>query len=232
MIFVKRFGVVQPRDLHEGITTLLPYSPHTQPNINCEVLRVTEIVLSADESVKADGIGVGDSERWDIKPIDNRILVKPKEPGIVTDLIVVSSQRSYHFTLRTRAPYMPQVAFYYPDDLAQAEARRETAIRTAAHQANDSSSLKALNFNYQITGPNVPWRPLLAFDDGEHTYVQFPADTFSSDMPTLMVQNGKEQALVNYEVRGSYYIADRIFKSAALTSGAGADRQVVQITAR
>src|ERR1700722_2809930 len=57
----------QPRDLHEGITTLLPYSPHTQPNINCEVLRVTEIVLSVDESAKPDGVGIGDSERWDIK---------------------------------------------------------------------------------------------------------------------------------------------------------------------
>ena len=222
----------QMRALHEGITTLFPYNAHTQPTINCQVLRVTEIVLNPDESVKADGIGAGDTERWDIKPLANRVLIKPKEPGIATDLIIVSSQRSYHFTLRTRDPYMPQVAFYYPDDLAQAEARRQTALREAAHQAADPAPAKPLNFNYQITGPNVPWRPLLAFDDGEHTYVQFPADTLSADMPTLMVQNGKDQALVNYQVHGSYYIADRIFQNAALTSGTGTNRQVVEITAR
>jgi type IV secretion system protein TrbG len=198
-----------------------------------KVLRVTEIVLNQDESVSADGIGIGDSERWEVKPIANRILVKPKEPGIATDLIVVSSKRSYHFTLRTHTPYMPQVAFYYPGDLAAAEARRQSALHAAATQvAAAPEPPKPLNFNYQITGPNVPWRPLLAFDDGEHTYVEFPANTLSADMPTLMVQNGKEQALVNYQVRGSYYIADRTFQSAALTSGTGTNRQVVQITAR
>ena len=223
----------QPKAIHEGITTLLPYSSHTQPIINCQVLRVTEIVLNQDESVSADGIGIGDSERWDIKPIANRILVKPKEPGIATDLIVVSSKRSYHFTLRTHTPYMPQVAFYYPDDLAAAEARRQSALHAAAMQvAAAPEPPRPLNFNYQITGPAVPWRPLLAFDDGEHTYVEFPANTLSADMPTLMVQNGKEQSLVNYQVHGSYYIADRTFQSAALTSGTGTNRQVVQITAR
>src|SRR5580658_11045832 len=223
----------QPKTIHDGITTLLPYSAHTQPTINCQVLRVTEIVLNQDESVSADGIGIGDSERWDIKPIANRILVKPKEPGIATDLIVVSSKRSYHFTLRTHTPYMPQVAFYYPDDLLAAEARRRSALHAAATQfAAAPEPPKPLNFNYQITGPDVPWRPLLAFDDGEHTYVEFPANTLSADMPTLMVQNGKEQALVNYQVHGSYYVADRTFQSAALTSGTGTNRQVVQITAR
>ena len=223
----------QPKTIHDGITTLLPYSSHAQPTINCQVLRVTEIVLNQDESVSADGIGIGDSERWDIKPIANRILVKPKEPGIATDLIVVSSKRSYHFTLRTHTPYMPQVAFYYPDDLLAAEARRQSALRAAATQvAAAPEPPKPLNFNYQITGPDVPWRPLLAFDDGEHTYVEFPANTLSADMPTLMVQNGKEQSLVNYQVHGSYYVADRTFQSAALTSGTGTNRQVVQITAR
>jgi type IV secretion system protein TrbG len=223
----------QPKTIHDGITTLLPYSSHTQPTINCQVLRVTEIVLNQDERVSADGIGIGDSERWDIKPIANRILVKPREPGIATDLIVVSSKRSYHFTLRTHTPYMPQVAFYYPDDLLAAEARRRSALHVAATQvAAAPEPPKQLNFNYQITGPDVPWRPLLAFDDGEHTYVEFPANTLSADMPTLMVQNGKEQALVNYQVHGSYYVADRTFQSAALTSGTGTNRQVVQITAR
>jgi type IV secretion system protein VirB9 len=229
-----RYAVLsgQSRMLHEGITTLLPYSPHTQPTINCQVLRVTEIVLNQDETVSADGIGIGDSERWEVKPIANRILIKPKEPDIATDLIVVSSRRSYHFSLRTHTPYMPQVAFYYPDDLIQAEARRQSALRAAATQMATAAPAKPLNFNYQITGPDVPWRPLLAFDDGEHTYVEFPEDTLSTDMPALMVQNGKEQSLVNYQVRGSYYIADRTFQSAALTSGTGTNRQVVQITAR
>lgn len=217
--------------VREGITTTFPYSPHTQPVINCQVLRVTEIVLNGDETIAKDGVGAGDTERWAIQPLNNRVLVKPKEGGIATDLIVETNRRSYHFALRTRAPYMPQVAFYYPDDVRLAEAARQSALREAAKQAAQPPQTKPLNFSYQITGPNVPWRPLLAFDDGEHTYLQFPENTMSSDMPTLMVQNGNQQALVNYEVRGSYYVADRLFQRAALTAGTGTNRQVVQITA-
>ena len=50
-------------------------------------------------------------------------------------------------------------------------------------------------------------------------------------MPTLMVQNGNQQSLVSYQVRGVYYVTDRLFQNAALTSGTGSNRQVVQITA-
>src|SRR5712691_11418396 len=113
-----------------------------------------------------------------------------------------------------------------------AEAARRRALRDAVRQAADAPPHKPLNFAYAISGPNVAWKPVLAFDDGEHTYLQFPDNTMSTDMPTLMVQNGNQQALVNYQVRGSYYVADRLFKSAALTAGTGTNRGVVQITAQ
>ena len=222
----------QPRTLHEGITTTFAYDPHAQPVINCQVLRVTEIDLNRDEAIASDGIGAGDTERWAIQPLSNRVLVKPKETGIATDLIIVTNRRSYHFSLRTRAPYMPQVAFYYPDDVRRAEAARESALREAARQGTDALPAKPLNFAYAISGPDVAWKPVLAFDDGEHTYLQFPDNSMSADMPTLMVQNGNQQALVNYQVRGSYYVADRVFQKAALTAGTGTNREVVQITAQ
>ena len=222
----------QPHTLREGITTTFAYDPHTQPVINCQVLRVTEIVLNSDETIANDGVSAGDTERWAIQPLNNRVLVKPKEPGIATDLIIVTNRRSYHFSLHTRAPYMPQVAFYYPDDVRHAEAARQRALRDAVRQAAAAPPHKPLNFAYAISGPNVAWKPVLAFDDGEHTYLQFPDNTKSADMPTLMVQNGNQQALVNYQVRGSYFVADRLFKSAALTVGTGTNRQVVQITAQ
>jgi type IV secretion system protein VirB9 len=227
-------GAILSGRLHtvrDGITNSFPYSPHTQPIINCEVLRVTEIVLNSDETIAKDGVGAGDTQRWAIQALDRRVLVKPKEAGIATDLIVETDRRSYHIALRTRAPYMPQVAFYYPDDIRLAAAARQSALREAAQQAADQPHTKPLNFAYRIEGPNVAWKPLLAFDDGEHTYLQFPENTMSSDMPALMVQNGSQSALVNYQVHGSYYVADRLFQRAALTAGTGTNREVVQIIA-
>jgi type IV secretion system protein VirB9 len=97
--------------LLKGIATIFPYDPYSQPLINCQVLRVSEIVLAPDEKVSADDIGIGDSERWAVHPAGNRVLVKPKEAGIATDMIVATSKRSYHFSLRTHSPYMPQASF-------------------------------------------------------------------------------------------------------------------------
>jgi hypothetical protein len=141
----------QLHTLREGITTTFPYDPHTQPVINCQVLRVTEIVLSSDETIASDGVSAGDTERWAIQPLNDRVLVKPKEPGITTDLIIVTNRRSYHFSLHTRTPYMPQIAFYYPDDVRHAEAARRRALRDAVRQAADAPPHKPLNFAYAIS---------------------------------------------------------------------------------
>jgi type IV secretion system protein TrbG len=218
--------------LRQGITTVYPYDVHGQPTVNCQILRVTEIVLAPGETVKPDDVGIGDSERWSIKVTANRVLVKPKEPGIATDLVVVTNQRSYHFMLRTRTPYQTQISFYYPDEIRAEEAHHRDLIRQAIAKASEPKpASKPLNFDYTIKGPPVPWKPILAFDDGDHFYLEFPQNIAGTDMPTLMSQQGEQQETVNYEVRGQYYVADRLLPSAVLTSGTGANRQAVQITA-
>jgi P-type conjugative transfer protein TrbG len=219
------------RPLHDGITTIYPYDPHTQPAVNCQILRVTEIVLAPGETVKPDDVGIGDSERWSIKVSGNRVLVKPKAPDLATDLVVVTNLRSYHFALRTRTPYQPQISFYYPDEIRAAEAHYRELIRQAQAQPQAQPSSKPLNFDYSIKGPAVIWKPLLAFDDGNHFYIEFPQDIAGTDMPTLMAQQGKQQETVNYQVRGQYYVADRLLPAVVLTSGTGANRQAVEITA-
>jgi P-type conjugative transfer protein TrbG len=221
----------QPRPIHKGIATIFPFDPYNQPVINCQVLRVTEVVFAPDEKVTADGIGIGDSVRWAVQPTGNRLLVKPKEAGIATDLIVATSGRSYHLALRTRSPYMPQVSFYYPDEIQAAEAARASALRKAAQQVADPIPSKPLNFAYDISGPNYAFKPLQVFDDGSHSYVQLPDSASGTDMPVLFVQDGKQQSLLNYEVKGSYLIADRLFQHAVLSSGTGADREIIRITA-
>jgi type IV secretory pathway VirB9-like protein len=59
-----------------------------------------------------------------------------------------------------------------------------------------------------------------------------PENTAGWDAPTLMSEQGKQQSLVNYEVRNSTYVVDRLLQSAVLTSGVGTNRQVVRIVER
>ncbi len=77
----------------------------------------------------------------------------------------------------------------------------------------------------------MPRRPLRAFDDGQHVYIQMPAGLQASEAPALLVQSrGGEPALVNYRVRLPYYVVDRIFDTAVLIVGVG--RQQDRVTIR
>ena len=217
----------EARVLREGITTLFPYDPNSQPVVECKPLRVTEIDLAPSESV--DSVAAGDTERWIVTPVEGRVLVKPKVAGVATNLIILTERHTYSIALRTGRRYMPRVGFYYPQEaLAAEQARKQAAVKTA-RQAALLPPLAKLNFGYSISGPDVPWKPVQAFDDGSRVYVEMPQDLMASDAPSLMVASNGENALVNYQVKGRYYLVDRLFEQAVLVSGTGAERTEISI---
>jgi type IV secretion system protein TrbG len=89
--------------------------------------------------------------------------------------------------------------------------------------------LAKLNFAYSVSGPDVPWKPVQTFDDGERVYIEMPQTLMASDAPTLMVNADGVNALVNYQVKGRYHVVDRLFKKAVLVSGTGKDQQQITI---
>jgi len=84
--------------------------------------------------------------------------------------------------------------------------------------------LSKANFNYLILrqkhSSTPAWCPLRAFDDGQKTYIQFPPKVTVTEAPPLFVlgRNGDAQ-LVNYRVKGDWYIVDRLFDKAELRIG-------------
>jgi type IV secretion system protein VirB9 len=238
------------RPVQSGFVTFYPYRPYTEPTIHCAPGRVSEIVLARDEKVV--GATVGDSLRWMVVPQDNKIRVKPCPQGcamgigaaagqtatapmptvFATNLIIDTDHRTYHLKLQSGAlgHAVESLTFWYPDEIAAAETARAEVLRKAVTQLVDPPA--HLNFNYRITGPSVPFKPVQAFDDGSHEYLLF-SDTaaLESDMPSLYVEQGKTQELVNYQVRNNYYVVDRLYQNAALTQGVGSDRETVRIEA-
>ena len=90
-------------------------------------------------------------------------------------------------------------------------------------------SVDALKFRYEIDGDTPHWRPLRAFDDGHKVYIQFPARIDQGEAPPLFVVSSEgETQLVNYRVKGRYYVVDRLFARAELRLGEK-DQQVVRI---
>ena len=72
-------------------------------------------------------------------------------------------------------------------------------------------------------------QPIRAFDDGSHVYIQMPPRMKSSEAPALLVDAGSGTQMVNYRVKGNYYVVDRLVTDAILVSGVGRDQDRVTI---
>jgi len=113
------------------------------------------------------------------------------------------------------------LSWTYPADQLIA-LRRAAEQAAAAAPVSEGLAIDSLHFNYSITGDTPAWRPLRAFDDGRQTFVEFPASIAVGDAPPLFVIGPTGEAeLVNYRVRGRFYVVDRIFAAHLSASAHG-----------
>jgi P-type conjugative transfer protein TrbG len=200
--------------------------------------QVTDIALQEGEQLVGSGpVAAGDTVRWIIGDTESgtaaakkvHILVKPTRPELVTNLGINTDRRTYHLELRsTERTYMASVSWIYPQDELIA-LRRQNAWADAAAPVETGLDVNNLHFRYAIDGDNPPWRPLRAFDDGKKVYIAFPRGIAQGEMPPLFIIGpaGKTSELVNYRVRGSHMIVDRLFAAAELRLGdRGSERRV------
>ncbi len=228
---------------------LYPYGEQPEPIVDCAPLRTTDIQLQPGETIT--DVAMGDSERWMATPAASgdprdpipHLAVKPQAPGIATNLTIYTTRHIYHMILRSRGSHaMQEVEFYYPGDLLiamkQADSAAAQAKQEAADPPGDSDNVvkvanvdpAALNFSYTVAGGHVPWKPIRAFDDGSHVYIQMPAGMKTSEAPALLINAGSGTQMVNYRVAGNYYVVDRLFSDAILVSGVGRDQDRVTVS--
>ncbi|WP_109355840.1 P-type conjugative transfer protein TrbG [Sphingorhabdus sp. EL138] len=149
-----------------------------------------------------------------------RILVKPTAAGIKTNLIITTDRRSYHLQLEsTQRTAMAALSWTYPADELIAIKRASVAARARTPIA-EGLDISRLHFGYAISGDNPSWRPVRVFDDGAQVFIAFPKTIAHDEAPPLFVTGAKGEAqLVNYRMRGNYYIVDRLFEAAELRLG-------------
>lgn len=197
--------------------------------------QVTDIALQPGEALVS--VAAGDTVRWVIGDTtsgsgpDKRthVLVKPFSAGLSTNLVITTDRRSYHLSLTsTSTTALSALSWTYPQDamlaLKRAEAVEELAAPVAA-----GIEVEQLHFNYVLSGDRPAWRPLRAFDDGRQTFIEFPETLVVGEAPPVFVLGPKGEAqLVNYRVKGHFYVIDRLFDVAELRLGAR-DQQIVRI---
>ncbi|WP_239025783.1 P-type conjugative transfer protein TrbG [Sphingomonas paeninsulae] len=188
--------------------------------------RITDIALQAGEALVA--VASGDTVRWVIGDTtsgtgaDKRthVLVKPFAAGLATNLVITTDRRSYHLALTsTGGAAMAGLSWSYSQD-ALIALKRSAEDAVGGAPVAIGLDVDRLRFDYAISGDKPAWRPLRAFDDGRQTFIEFPASLAVGEAPPLFLVARKGEAqLVNYRLRGRYYVVDRLFDAAELRLG-------------
>jgi len=230
-----RAAIREPEaDYYVGAAQIYPctegaiYRLYTAPG------QVSDIALQPGEALVS--VAAGDTARWVIGDTASgsgatrrvHILVKPTSVGLTTNLVIATDRRVYHVDVKSNArTAMASISWTYPEDALMA--LKAAASAAPAERVAAGVAVEALNFNYRIDGDNPPWRPLRAFDDGRQAFIEFPPSLAQGEAPPLfIIGEGGRAELVNYRLKGRYYVVDRLFAAAELRLGEK-HQQVVRI---
>ena len=215
-------------DGYMNAVQVYPYTEGALYRLYCAPGQVSDIALQPGEELIS--VSAGDTVRWVVGdttsggPAGTRahVLVKPISSGLSTNLMIATDRRTYHLELEsTSSSYMAALSWRYPqDELESLRARNGRAKSQADRTIARGLTLADLNFDYRIDGDRPDWRPVRVFDDGRHVFIQMPQNIATTDAPPLfIVGNDGDVQLVNYRVRGRYYVVDRLFAKAELRHG-------------
>ncbi|MEM7621231.1 MAG: P-type conjugative transfer protein TrbG [Pseudomonadota bacterium] len=215
------------KDGYINAIQVYPYTKGALYKLYTAVNQMTDITLQPGEQLIS--ISAGDTARWIIGDTTSgsgaseriHIRIKPTHLDLSTNLIINTNKRTYFLELESQTKaYMASVSWTYPqDEIVAIKHEQEKINKKANLRIAKDVSLNNLNFNYTLRG-DAPWKPIRAFDDGKKVYIQFAKTLSRSQAPPLFVRaaSGKP-ALLNYRVKGTYYIVDQLFTEAQLRLG-------------
>jgi len=163
------------------------------------------IVFADDEHV--ENIAVGDSSTWQITPNKraNLLFIKPLSRRAHTNMTVVTDQRTYYFDLGVAQGHAPlySLRFTYPE-------------KPKAREATAAAPMGVPNFAWKVGG-KAKLAPDRVFDDGNSTWLTWAA---GRPLPAILVRDEKGiEGPVNYAVRDTYIVLDKVPPSIILRSG-------------
>jgi type IV secretion system protein VirB9 len=200
------------------------YNPRDVVRIDGTYGYHTVVELAEDEQIQ--GMVIGDSVAWEAEKnaAGNRIFLKPKEDNAATNLTVLTDRRTYSFALQasrsTRKEAMTwRLRFEYPEEEAEralAIEERASLTRAAFVNPDAPSNPGKWNFDYSYGG-GKKFVPVQLFDDGQFTYFKFKG---VEELPAIfVVDEEKNESLVNSRISGEYVVVHRIAKQFSLRSG-------------
>lgn len=199
-----------------AVAAVLPQPGIGDPHLQSVVYDATEVVslhvqpgfavmvrLAPDERIET--ITVGDAAAWQVQ-VDRRadaFTVKPNGYAGHTNLVVLTDQRSYSFTLSSE-PAMSGVPPYLVSFTYALPAEPPPAATTEPAGS------------YKLSGARALW-PTSVRDDGRFTSMVWPPDVL---LPAIYAEDRKgELALINGAVRDGAYVIEGVHRKLVFVRG-------------
>jgi P-type conjugative transfer protein TrbG len=228
------------------------------PTIVCAILQVTDVELQAGEVVTH--INLGDSTRWTVESALSgsgseqveHLIVKPRDIGLSTSLVVTTDRRTYHLLLVSdETEFMHDVTFLYREALSPTTPPSVASATPAPspvsadppprHAHGDGKQVRLVakepaddaDDSYTVDG-KADWKPVQVYSKDGKTYLEMPSSMRHKEAPVLFEEKRwswfhHEKVLVNYRVHGKWYVVDRVLDKATLVSGVGGGQEKVDI---
>ena len=203
------------------------YQVYTAPN------NITDLVLEPGEELMGEP-AAGDTLRWRLGVgtsavggvPQKHVFIKPTREGLATNLTLNTNRRTYFLRLESvEREFMVGVQWTYPTSNADAlTARAAVSGPPSAAPAPTAATpvdVAVLNTDYsiEIARGTPRWKPRAVYDDGRKTFIRFDDSLLTGEAPALYVIERDEPQLVNYRVKDTLYVVDRLFELAELRLG-------------
>lgn len=154
------------------------------------------VEFALDERI--ENVAVGDSGAWQVTPNKrgDHLFIKAIQPGVTTNLTVVTDVRSYVFDLQPLYGPLPDMAytvrFTYPAPVVATVAATGPATTPGRYKVRGARAI----------------RPTAIDDDGEKTYIVWPPER---PLPAIFAidEKGREM-LVDGAMRDGQYVIDSV----------------------
>lgn len=228
------------------------------PTIICSPMHHCAIELRPGEHLR--GAPVLSDDGWEITPRISgqpgsgreitHVFLKPFDVGLQATLSFTTNRGFYDFQIASdRKQWMARVSFSYPDDQSEQWTRflAEHGPHSSVHNDHRPSSPHArpaaprgahetLSFAYRMEGDHPAWRPVRIYNDGIHTFIEFPPSISQMHLPALSairyeggLLTDDEQQGVNYRQVGRFLKIDGVPNIMDLVSGVGTTQTKVRI---
>lgn len=222
LIHFRAFAInaYEPVAIDSRIKTFI-YSENEIYNLKFRIGYNSIIEFSKDEAIET--ISLGDPYPWKLTPLDRRLFMKPIEPGVKTNMTVITNKRVYLFEIESdisssidSIDVVHVARFFYPvttidklDNLGSTKS--SSRVQDILDQKKMVDTGGAVNVMYSFAGKANVSTPIEIFDDKRRTYMRFKTDPNYRLLKIFSVQN-KAQKAVQFKRTGDFIILEGVFK--------------------